>query len=303
MSEMGEETALVAVENDGMAVFEHKNLGDLARRIAAASLAVGNVEKRGRNKHFGYAYATAEDVKRAAREALAEQGLSIIPLTRLVEQRRDNKMVITRVYFDFVVACEEGYLVVPWVADSQDIGDKGINKCATVALKYFLINLLQIPTGDEDDADADGGKKSQKAPQAVGGKARGGNGKIPRPMDAEILLDALQRKVALQDDNGTPATEKQAPFLARKFQEALADQSNPAEAYHLALGWLWNVTSAKDLTLVQAKVTLDWLLDKSGPDDTGDIPLHEHAPEEARRALRVALKAQGQQDMFETAGE
>jgi ERF superfamily len=31
--------------------------------------------------------------------------------------------------------------------------DKALNKCATAARKYFLMSLLQIPTGDDADAD------------------------------------------------------------------------------------------------------------------------------------------------------
>jgi len=109
-------------------------------------------------------------------------------------------------------------------------------------------------------------------------------------MEPQFLRDALHTKAAKRGECGAmPATDKQVLFLARKFQEAFADDSDPEGNYHTALNWLWEVGSAKQLSLAQAGATLDWLLDRSGPDDTGDIPLHVASPEEARRVLHEAI--------------
>ena len=282
-----EETLVAPLDCDG--------LGSVAERIAQAALKVGAVEKRGRNDYFKYDYATAEDIKRAAREALAEAGVAIFPLMQKIEQRGD----ITRVRFDFVVSCPEGYITVPWWADGQDKADKGISKCATGALKSFLISLLQIPTG-EDDPDSDAPQEkptpAQKARQRAKRTVRDDSGKIPRPFTAKMVREALHVKCKSDDD--TEASPQQVQFLARKFQEAFAGDVGQ---YHTALNWLWDVESAKELTKARASATLDWLLAKDGPDETGDTPLHEAAPEEAQRVLRQALKDAGQADMFEEA--
>jgi len=135
-----------------------------------------------------------------------------------------------------------------------------------------------------------GKRKSPAAPK--------GNGKIKRPMEPELLRKALQIKVDERGASGAmPATDKQIPFVAQKFTECFAEKPNPKSDYHAALKWLWDVDSAKELTIAQAGATLDWLLSKDGPDDTGDTPLHEHAPEEARRVLRQAVLDAGQQEM------
>lgn len=127
-----------------------------------------------------------------------------------------------------------------------------------------------------------------------------GNGLVPhtpRPLKPHTLRQYLRRRVG--DDNGTQATEKQIPFVARKFAECFAPDDDAEQKYHTCLLWLWGVDSAKKLTKEEANVTLNWLLAKGGPDETGDTPLHEYAPEEARLVHRQALKDKGQADMFE----
>jgi len=122
-----------------------------------------------------------------------------------------------------------------------------------------------------------------------------------RPLEPDALREFLHIK-AMKKGNDIPATEKQIPFVASKFTEAFAGDSDPTACYHTALGWLWQKTSAKELTLGEAKATLDWLLAPE-PDETGDIPLHEHAAEEAQRVLRLAMMDAGQVDMFEEGAE
>ena len=131
------------------------NFGPLSARLAKASADIAPVEKRGHNAHFKYDYATAEDVKHAARLALAKHGVSIFPI--MADVKGANQSL--RIEFDFVVSCVDGYIVIPWTYDAQGKDDKVISKCATGALKTFLIMLLQIPTG-EHDPDGDGPTKS-----------------------------------------------------------------------------------------------------------------------------------------------
>jgi len=124
--------------------------------------------------------------------------------------------------------------------------------------------------------------------------SEGGNSKT-RPLSAEALIEFLRRKV--ETDNGEPITEKQAPFVARKWQEAYAPAGDAEKRYHLALHQIWNVTSAKELSKAQAKATLDWLLVKDGPDSSGDTQLHPAAAAEAAAVWKLALVEQGQTEM------
>lgn len=125
----------------------------LSGRLAAAMLEITSVQKRGRNEFHKYDYATAEDVKRTARDALAKHGIAIFPAMRDIKIEKAGKSSHTTIMFDMIVACESGSISVPWIAEALDTQDKGISKCVTAGMKYFLINLLQIPTGSEDDSD------------------------------------------------------------------------------------------------------------------------------------------------------
>jgi hypothetical protein len=115
-----------------------------------------------------------------------------------------------------------------------------------------------------------------------------------RPLDPQTLKNFLLRKAG---DDKTPATERQIPFVARKLQEAFAPAADAVKRYHMTLTWLWGVDNAVMLTKTQARATLDWLLDKDGPNDTGDTPLHEHAPDEAARVYAQTLKDAGQGEL------
>ena len=120
------------------------------------------------------------------------------------------------------------------------------------------------------------------------------NGRPLSPADLRRRL--RERKTRYGDDS--PATLQQTPYVARKFAEAFAPADDARPRYHLSLVWLWGVDSATKLTFGQASATLDWLLVKGGPDNSGDTPLHKHAPAEAAGVYREALKEQGQTEMI-----
>ena len=139
-------------------------------------------------------------------------------------------------------------------------------------------------------------KRRQKSKAAPPAKANG------RPLSPTDLRRLLHKKAVIY--NAGPATERQIPFVARKFTEAFAPADDARPRYHLSLAWLWStdmetIDSATKLTFGQAGATLDWLLAKGGPDDSGDTLLHEHAPAEAAGVYKAALKEQGQADMFD----
>jgi hypothetical protein len=54
--------------------------------------------------------------------------------------------------------------------EGLDAGDKGFNKCSTIADKFFYFRLFQIPTGD--DPDAAGATKAEAGKQPKGQPAK-----------------------------------------------------------------------------------------------------------------------------------
>ena len=134
----------------------------LAARIAAAQAEIHTVEKKGENTGQGYKYAREIDVLEQARAVLLKHGVIVIPAVPRVEFRavptRSGQSNLTDVYPVFTVKATDTdeSIDCAWYGCGADTTDKGGNKAITASLKYFLIKLLLIPTGDADpDADSE----------------------------------------------------------------------------------------------------------------------------------------------------
>lgn len=138
--------------------------GKFAAKWANAVLAISTVGKSGHNSHHHYDYARESDVLVAARRALAENKIALLPT--LLDHVRDGQNTRVQIQFD-LIDCETGYTRSQvWWAEGNDTQDKGINKAITAGLKYFLLRALMIPTGveadDPDSGDANGKAKSRR---------------------------------------------------------------------------------------------------------------------------------------------
>jgi len=139
------------------------NKASLYRKIAAVAGAIGRVEKDGYNPQLKYRYATPATIMEAVKPLLADQQLAIVPMVaEVVKELTGGKTqsgaekVLTRVIMSYVILDGETgeSLACAWVGVGEVWSDKGIAKAQTIALRTFLINLFQIPSGD-DDPDAD----------------------------------------------------------------------------------------------------------------------------------------------------
>ena len=276
-----------------------EQINELAAALAQAQDEFNPVKKSGINPHLKSRYATLDDVLNAVSQALARNGLALV-------QMLDEGDLLTTT----LMHASGQWIASACAVPSMD-GNRGVNQlqafggALTYMRRYALTALLGVSSDSDDDAiSASDETRQPRRGEQMRQRAKG-NGKrasLTRPMDAATLRVALHKKAAGRGAD-VSATEKQIPFVARKFEECFADNPNPKSDYHAALEWLFGVNGVKKLTKAQAGALLDWLLDKDGADDTGDVPLHEHAPEEARRVLRQVIKDAGQADMFEEAEE
>lgn len=135
----------------------------LAARILLAQAELRTIGKDGRNEGQGYNYVREQDVTEQARAALIKHGIVVLPSVPRVEFRavptKSGQSNLTDVYPVFTVINaddKEDRLDCPWYGCGADTTDKGGNKAITASLKYFLIKLLLIPTGEADpDADSE----------------------------------------------------------------------------------------------------------------------------------------------------
>lgn len=136
----------------------------LYRKLAAIAGAIGRLGRDGYNPQLKYKYATPAAVIEAVKPLLAEHNLAIVPqVSAVVKEATGGKTqsgadkVLTRVEMTFLLLDGDSgeTLAVPWVGEGEDWSDKGIAKAQTIALRTFLIQLFQIPSGDEEhDPDA-----------------------------------------------------------------------------------------------------------------------------------------------------
>ena len=163
MTELVENVLAVPI-NYGQFLFSSTEaLIALSGRLNEAAKLVTSIEKRGFNAFHKYNYVTSEDVKREVGAALSAQELTIIP--SVLERYCEGDKTIIK--WLFTIVGPEGYLQTVWVSEASDTQDKGTAKAATSGMKYFFINLLQIPTGDEPDTDSEGSAKPKEKPQDI----------------------------------------------------------------------------------------------------------------------------------------
>ena len=174
---------------------EGANKGLVAKLIAVIQ-EIQPIPKRGQNTFSGYAYATAEDIIMAVRGPLSRHGLLVYSSL----QERTSEAITTaqgkqafreRITMRFTVTDGESELHFDVPGEGQDTGDKGTYMALTGSTKYALRSLLQLPIGDDPEADAtDASRTRQKAqPPLV----------MPRPT----------HPTAQASKEPSPATEKQ----------------------------------------------------------------------------------------------
>ncbi|RKH05039.1 ERF family protein [Corallococcus carmarthensis] len=145
----------------------------LVRKLAEVMGEVERVPKSGRNDFHRYDYATEADIVSAVRKAMADRALMLIPSVvktewREVERNKGGKDRIATLTVRFTLtdgdSGEERSFEV--LGEGQDQGDKATYKALTGAVKYALLKLFLIPTGDDPEDDGQGqSQQSQRGSQ------------------------------------------------------------------------------------------------------------------------------------------
>lgn len=145
--------------------------GKLMERLHLARASMDAIEKGGKApaQMGGFAFQAWEDVLPAVRAKLIEFGVvfkpEIVSHTVTPYERQDKKINyqhVVHMRFTFVADDDrEDREEHSWYGESLDTGDKGLQKAATSATKYFLLKFFMIPDKDTD-TDAHETKPSAK---------------------------------------------------------------------------------------------------------------------------------------------
>jgi hypothetical protein len=139
----------------------NQQTGGVAKKILAVMKEVGYVQKDGNNTFQHYKYVSEAAIADKVREAMTKCGLVAIPVVKSFDvasggnTKSGAPQWLTTMLVDYqIIDPDSGDSVTATVlGQGIDSGDKGPYKAMTGANKYFLMKLLQIPTGDDPEKD------------------------------------------------------------------------------------------------------------------------------------------------------
>ena len=151
----------------------------LVLKLAAIMAGLERVPKSGRNDFHKYDYATEADITAAVRRGLGEAGILMVPSVVKVEWKdlpRKNggadRLCTLTVRFT-LRDCDSGEtLAFEMLGEGSDATDKASYKAMTGAVKYALLKLFLMSTGDDPEREEEPARpqkpQRQKSEQAEG---------------------------------------------------------------------------------------------------------------------------------------
>lgn len=229
----------------------HKSL---VSKLIAAILEIQLIPKKGHNQFSNYSYATCEDIVQAVRGPLARHGLLVFSslkerISETVTTTQGKPAFREKVTLTVVVTDGESQLTLDVPGEGQDTGDKAIYKALTGAGKYALRSLLQLPIGDDPEADTQEILRQQHALKPLQ-QAPSKAGAQPAP---PLVMTPPQRPSPVPS-NGL-ATERQVAAI-KALAKALEIDDTQLES---GLKSAYNVERPEALTRKQASEALTWL--------------------------------------------
>ena len=133
----------------------YAKLGKVMQSIKAIGKSQTNVQQN-------FKFRGIDDFMNELHDHLADAGIIIIPseTEHLQEQFTTQKGGVqfrTRLHIKFTfVSTDDGSSITAdgW-GEAADSGDKGYNKCKSIALKYVLMQMFLVPTKDLTDPDSE----------------------------------------------------------------------------------------------------------------------------------------------------
>lgn len=157
-----------------MSVQTQDKRSTLYAKLARVMGQIGELEKKGRNQSFNYSFIRDVDVANALRPLLSEQGVAMLVGMENVDQQpiqsgsgSTGYHTVARLSITFADGETGATVTVPWFGEANDYQDKGINKAATLGLKYALLKTFLIGSDDDPDAEAIGAQSAGASDSAV----------------------------------------------------------------------------------------------------------------------------------------
>lgn len=195
----------------------------LVTKLSEVMGVVERVAKNGRNEFHKYDYATEADIVSSVRNELAARNVMIVPSvesTEFVETitaaGKKERLCTLTALFTICDGDSETTLNFRAVGQGQDAGDKSAYKAMTGAIKYGIMKLFLIPTGD--DPEKEEAPKSIPAPVVSGLKAK------------------MQAQAAPVVASAPPPVDPEAAHYAELEAAAMAEKPRAHQAVNFRFG-------------------------------------------------------------------
>lgn len=150
------------------------NKAKLFAKIAKVMAAVRTLPKDGKNKFDNYDYITGDSAFERVGGAMATAGIvalpSILEVTTTESPSQAGKTIL-RTVIHGQITLADGETGETWTSDwygeGADRGDKSINKAMTAMMKYYLLRLFMVGSGDDADAESHDLTETKKTTQAT----------------------------------------------------------------------------------------------------------------------------------------
>lgn len=133
---------------------------------------IGAVSKSRTNVQQGFKFRGIDDVVNEVSAKLSQYGLFVVPevINQVREERATKSGGILNysiMHIKYTMYAEDGSSIsAVMIGEGSDSGDKASNKAQSVALKYFFLQLLAIPTEDSKDPDEESHEFADRKPAA-----------------------------------------------------------------------------------------------------------------------------------------
>ncbi len=188
---------------------------NIYQRINAVRMAVGYVQKDKKVEGAGYMAVTHDAVTALLRPALIEQGIIVTPSlvsSRVADTGAETAKKVPYIRYEgtydvtFVNADDPADRIVSRIeAHAVDQGDKAPGKAISYAVKYAMLKLFSLETGDDDEGRADlhASKKEDTKPSVIkptdGARERVS---APRLIELESYADEIRARMKANDTHG-----------------------------------------------------------------------------------------------------
>lgn len=206
--------------------------------LAKVMADVGAVGKTRRNPQQGYSFRGIDDILNAVHGPMAKHGVVVVPevLEREVEERETTKgvaLLYTRLRVKHTFYAPDGSSVSA-VTDGEgmDTSDKSCNKAMSASLKYALIEVFAIATGEQVDSEYDSPEPASRRMSRTA--QRGGHVQKQSPADTARREAWLKMKDTLEELGYTKDDMGRAIYLLfgnKPWKELTAEEIQELNEY------------------------------------------------------------------------